>query len=155
MTMNDGLPGLPADLNTDPFLVVAWLHGTLLQVTAGGAVEAAAIAEYWRRLDAAAVDWFLRADLEHPKPVLLFTRLADDDVVHATELAAGKPVSSHTVTCCGTALRADVMQVCTPDMAKPCHACLTVVRTAGLFSAARVDLRGSDQARLVAAVCAG
>lgn len=155
MTMNDGLPGLPSDLNTDPFSVVAWLHGTLLQVTAGGALEAAAIAEYWRRLGAAAVDWFLREDLAHPKPVLLYTRLAGDDLVHATELAIGKPVSSYTVTCCDTVLRADVMRVCAPDMAKPCPACLTAIRSAELFSADRGDRRGSDQARLVAAVCPG
>lgn len=132
MTMNDGLS---ADLGTDPFLVVASLHGAHMQITAGSVLAAATAVEYWRGLGGAAVDWFLRADLVHPGPVLLFTRRDGDSVVHATELVAGKPVSSHAVTCCNTPLREEVMQVCTPDMAKPCPACLTAVRSSGLFSA--------------------
>jgi len=142
MTMDDGLS---ADVSTDPFLVVASLHGAHMQITAGSVLAAATAVEYWRALGVAEVDWFLRADLVHPSPVLLFTRQADDGVVHATELVAGKPVSAHAVTCCNTSLREEVMQVCTPDMAKPCPACLIAVRSAGLFSAL------SPQARLVAA----
>ncbi|MGQ0774153.1 MAG: hypothetical protein ACT4NY_07015 [Pseudonocardiales bacterium] len=132
MTMNDGLP---AELDTDPFLVVASLHGTPMQITAGSVLAAATAVEYWRALGVAEVDWFLRADLVHPSPVLLFTRRDSDGVVHATELVAGKSVSSHAVTCCKTPLREEVMRVCTPDMAKPCPACLDAVRSAGLFSA--------------------
>ena len=107
----------------------------LVALGAGSVLAAVTAVEYWRGLGGVAVDWFLRADRVHPRPVLLFTRRAGDAVVHATELVAGKPVSSHAVTCCNTPLREEVMQVCTPDMAKPCPACLTVVRSAGLFSA--------------------
>ncbi|MGH3931864.1 MAG: hypothetical protein ACRDTF_18035, partial [Pseudonocardiaceae bacterium] len=97
MTMHDGLS---AELDTDPFLVVASLHGTQMQITAGSVLAAATAVEYWRGLGVAAVDWFLRADLVHPRPVLLFTRGTNDGVVHATELLPGRPVWSHTVTCC-------------------------------------------------------
>lgn len=125
---------LPAQLDTDPFLVVASLHGSRMQITAGSVLAAATAVEYWRGLGVAAVDWYLRADLVHASPVLLFTRRDSDGVVHATELVAGKPVSSHTVTCCNTPLREEAMRVCAPDMAKPCPACLAVVRSAALFS---------------------
>ncbi|MGH3938618.1 MAG: hypothetical protein ACRDTG_08255 [Pseudonocardiaceae bacterium] len=130
--MNDGLS---ANLDTDPFLVVASLHGAQMQITAGSVLAAATAVEYWRGLGGVEVDWLLRADLVYPNPVLLFTRQAGDAVVHATELIAGKPVSSHTVTCCNTPLRKEAMRVCTPDMAKPCPACLAIVRSARLFSA--------------------
>lgn len=131
MTMNDRLP---AQLDTAPFLVVASRGSTRLQMTAGSVLAAAAAAEYWRGLDVGVVDWFLRADLVHPAPVLLFTRRAGETVVHATELMAGKPVSAHAVTCCDTPLHGEAMQPCTPDLAQPCPRCLTTIRLARMFS---------------------
>lgn len=115
--------------DADPFLVVASLHDAHLEITVRSALAAAAAAQYWHGLGADPVDWFLRADLAHPRPVLLFTRRAGDDVVHATELVPGKPVSAHPETCCQTSLRWEVMRVCTPDLAKPCPTCLTSIRS--------------------------
>ena len=132
MTMNDEPP---SPLDTDLFLVMAGLYGARIQITAGSVLAAEAAAEYWRGLGAVAADWCLRADLVHPRPVLLFTQQSGDEVVHATELVAGKPVSSHPATCCDTPLRWEVMQVCTPDLAKPCPDCLTAIRSARLFTA--------------------
>lgn len=108
-------------------MVVAVLHETLLQITAGSALAAAAAAQYWRDTeDVLAVEWFLRDDLVHQRPVLLFTR-DRDGVVHATVLVAGKPVSQHPATCCGTPLRWDVLQVCSADLAEPCPDCRTAL----------------------------
>lgn len=132
MTTNDGPP---AHLDTNPFRVVASLGGVRMQITAGSVLAAAAAAEYWRGLGVTAVDWFLRDEYRHASPVLLFTRQAENGVVHATELMAGKPVSAHTVTCCGTPLHDKAMQLCASDMAQPCPACLAVIRSAELFSA--------------------
>jgi len=153
MTTNDLLPARPAP---EPFMVVASLHEARLQITARSVLAATAAAEYWRGLGATEVDWFLREDLTHPRPVLLFTRQDGSRVVHATELVVGKPVLSHTTTCCGVPLRWEVMQVRTADLAKPCPACLTAIRSAGLFSApdsqrriASCALRGRSTAQQV------
>lgn len=145
MTKHDKLSPHP---DTDLFLVVASLYGARIQITAGSVLAADAAAQYWRGLGAAAADWYLRGDLVHPRPVLLFTRQAGDNVVHATELVAGKPVSSHAATCCDTPLRWEVMRVCTPDMAKPCPDCLAAIRSAARFSALTLRQRiNSDLAR--------
>lgn len=130
MTTNNALPARPA---TDPFLVVAILHGARIQITAGSVLAATAAAQYWRGLGAVAVDWSLREDQVHLMPVLMFTRRAGDDLVHATELVAGKPASSHAQTCCDIPLRWEALQVCPPDMAQPCPACLTAIRSARRF----------------------
>lgn len=115
--------------DTDPFLVVASLHGARLQITARSALAAVAAAQYWLSLGVDTVNWFLREDMVHPRPVLLFIQRAGDDVVHVTELVAGEPVSSHTATCCDIPLRWDVMQICAPDMAEPCLTCHTAIRS--------------------------
>lgn len=117
--------------DADPFLVVASLHGARLQITAGSPLAAAAAARYWLSLGADPVHWFLREDLRHPRPVLLFTRRAGEQVVHATELVAGKPASSHTATCCDIPLHGELMQVCSPDLATPCPACRTALQRHG------------------------
>jgi hypothetical protein len=118
----------------DPFLVVASLHGQRLQITAGSALAAAAAARYWRELGAEVVDWWLREDLAHDRPVLLLFTHEAADVAHVTELIAGKPVSAHPLTCCERPLRWERLQVCTQEMARPCPDCLTAIRSAGLFS---------------------
>jgi hypothetical protein len=112
----------------DPFTVAGSLGGVRLQITAGSAPAAAAVAQYWRDLGAEPVDWYLRDDLTHPRPVLLLTRHDGDDagLLHATRLVPGKPVSAHPATCCGIPLRWAVTQVCPPEPAEPCPACLRI-----------------------------
>lgn len=63
------------------------LRGTArLEITVGSAVAA----WYWQSSGLLA-GWFLRGDVIHEHPMLLFTR-ADDGTVHATSLVPGKPV---------------------------------------------------------------
>lgn len=132
MTADQPTPG------TEPFLVVASLYGARLQITARSPLAAAAAAQYWRSLGAEAVNWWLRADLTHPGPVLLFTQRAGENVVHVTELVAGKPATAHPATCCNTPLRWQLIQVCAPDLAEPCPGCLTALRSRQRHAAHRV-----------------
>jgi hypothetical protein len=93
-------------------------------------VAAHAAAVYWRDYPGVrSVEWFLRDDISRRGPVLLFT-LCGRGWVHVTELAAGKPVSSHPETCCGILLDWDAVaaQVCWPEDGPPCVDCLMVVR---------------------------
>jgi hypothetical protein len=63
----------------DLFMVVGVHLGVRLQITAGSPVAAAAAAQLWRhyhRSEPMTVEWFLRDDLPHPRPVLLFTTFA-------------------------------------------------------------------------------
>jgi len=117
----------------DLFVVVGERPGTRLQITARSPVAAAAAAQFWRhdhRLELITVQWSLRDDLSHPRPVLLCTQ-APDRVVHATQLVAGKPASAHPDTCCGLPLdwETETVRVCWPEDGPPCPTCLTTFKS--------------------------
>lgn len=123
--------------SSEPFMVVGLSGTTRLEITVGSAAAAAAAAWYWQGSGLPA-EWYLRGDVIHERPVLLFTQ-ADDGTVHATPLVPGRPVSSHLLTSCGAQL--EPARACSQLLAAPCAGCAR--RVSAIVSPRTIDQNSS------------